>query len=337
MSNLLLELKKILEKIHIKQQKPNDNIFEIGTRGFYENPFTEVLSFLLNSQSKYPNRDSFVINFLKSLPNLSNEVFDSFLNDLKVSTQYTTINKKFIDLIIFNDKYILVFENKIFHWLANPFEEYETDIKTRYSTLSPFFYILSYNSTNIPPNWINVTINDCFEKIKNNLIFKFDNKWDFYIYDFLEHYIQTNKEKMTHQEFEFYTQNFSKIIAGNNYVNNFIYETTNKVKAKLAIDSIKRTSGISDWGGNISRAVRFYPFETMDNVVFVFRNDGKFSISVYYYKEYGNFISEISNIVGNHKYRNWQEGTAMCFTLQNGNTCILQTTRCPANRNINIP
>jgi|SRR5690606_34613329 len=318
MNNELLELKEILEKIDIKQQKTNDNIFEIGTRGFYENPFTEVLSFLLDSQSKYPNRNLFVKSFLESLPNLSNEIVDSFLNDLKVNTQYTTINKKFIDLILFNDKYILVFENKIFHWLANPFEEYETDIKTRYSTLNPFFYILSYNPTNTPTNWKNVTINECFTNIKKNLLFKFDNKWDFYVNDFLEHYIQTNKEKMTHQEFEFYTQNFSKIIAGNNYVNKFISETINRVKEKLPIDSIKRTSGVSDWGDNFSRAVRFFPFETMDNVVFVFRNDGKFSISIYYYKEYGNFIGEISNIVGNLKYRNWKEGTAMCFALRDG-------------------
>lgn len=318
MNNQLLDLKKILDKIEIKQQKTNDNIFEIGTRGFYENPFTEVLSFLLDSQSKYPNRNLFVKNFLESLPNLSNEITASFLNDLKVSTQHTTINNKFIDLIVFNEKYILVFENKIFHWLANPFDEYETDIKTRYSTLIPFLYILSYNPTNTPINWANITISECFTNIKNNMIFKFDNKWDFYVNDFLEHYIQTNKEKMNHQEFEFYTQNFSKIIAGNIYVNNFIEEIISKVRENLPIDFINRISEITDWGDNFSRAVRFYPFETMDNIVFIFRSDGKFSISVYYYKEYGNFIGEISKIVGNIKYRNWKEGIAMCFTLQDG-------------------
>lgn len=322
MNNQLLELKNILDKISVKEQKTNINIFEIGTRGFYENPFTEVLSFLLDNQSEYSSRDIFVKNFLESLPNLSSEIIDSFINDLKVSTQHTTINNKFIDLIIFNDKYILVFENKIFHWLANPFEEYEIDIKTRYSTLTPFFYILSYNPINTPSNWKNITISDCFKHIKNNLIFKFDSKWDFYVNDFLEHYIQTNNEKMKEQEFEFYTQNFSKIIAGNNYVNDFINETINKVKENLPIDLIKRTNVISDWGDNFSRSVRFYPLETMDNVVFIFRSDGKFSISVYYYKEYGNFIGEISNIVGNTKYRNWREGTAMCFTLQDGKEFI---------------
>lgn len=317
MKNQLLELKEILEKINIKPQKQNDNIFKIGTKGFYENPFTEVLSFLLDGQSKYPNRDLFVKYFLESLPNINQEIIDSFLIDLNIRTQHKTFNNKFIDLTIFNDKYILVFENKIFHWLANPLDEYESDIRKRYSTLTPFFYILSYNQTKTITNWKNITINKSFTYLKNKLIFKFDNKWDFYINDFLDHYIQT-ENKMTPKEFDFYTQNFSKILEGNIYVNNFITETTNKIIEKLSIDSINRTS-TKGWGQSFSRAVRFYPFKkTLDNIVFVFRSDGKFSISVYYYKEYGNYIGEISNIVGNQNYDNWQEGTAMCFGLRDG-------------------
>jgi hypothetical protein len=310
------EIKSLFEGYKSKPvQIKNDNIFGIGTRGYYENPFTEVLTYILNSENQFLYRKDFVNLFLSNIPDLSPEVVQSFLSDIKIITQHATTNRNYIDMILFNEKYILVFENKIYHWLANPLDDYENDIKLRYAHLAPYFYVFSYNKITTPGKWKNLIIGDMFMHIQKNIKFEFKNKWDFFVNDFLNHYSEKNNESMKKEEYEFYSENFAKIFAANNFANDFIRETVNKIKYSLSADAIIKNSAIIDWGDNLSKAVRFYPFNTMDNVVFIFRNDGKFSIAVYYYKEYLNHFNDLSLVVGKSDYRNWPEvsNSIVCF------------------------
>ncbi|MDP4272176.1 MAG: hypothetical protein Q8909_18950, partial [Bacteroidota bacterium] len=237
--------------------------------------------------------------------------------DIKVDTQHTTLNNKYIDLLIYNEKYILVFENKIFHWLANPLDEYVNDIQQRYPKLTPYFFVLSQSPIKTPLNWPNILIKDIFTHIKNNVNFSFTNKWDYFISDFLNHYIEDNFN-MNQEEFDFYKKNFARIIAANNVTNVFIEETINKVKSFLPEGSISKQSGINDWGNKYSRAVRLYPIDkTENNVVLIFREDGKFNISAYYYKDYVTHYSEIHKAVGSQNYKCWDEvrKSIVCLTL----------------------
>ena len=194
-------------------------------------------------------------------------------------------------------------------------DDYENDIKLRYAHLAPYFYVFSYNKITTPGKWKNLIIGDMFMHIQKNIKFEFKNKWDFFVNDFLNHYSEKNNESMKKEEYEFYSENFAKIFAANNFANDFIRETVNKIKYSLSADAIIKNSAIIDWGDNLSKAVRFYPFNTMDNVVFIFRNDGKFSIAVYYYKEYLNHFNDLSLVVGKSDYRNWPEvsNSIVCF------------------------
>ncbi|GEN75367.1 PD-(D/E)XK nuclease family protein [Chryseobacterium hagamense] len=111
MQNDLSELKEIFNTIPENPNLKSNNLFSIGTRGFYENPFTEVLSYLLKKKTEYQRRDEFMKILLADLND------DDFLNSLmansEVNTQFITSNGKRIDLILYNESNILVFENKI--------------------------------------------------------------------------------------------------------------------------------------------------------------------------------------------------------------------------------
>lgn len=312
------EIQNSVQSIVFKPKNKKDNFFDIGTRGFYENPFTEVLAYIISPESCFKSRGIFIKCFLESFQSLSPEVIESFLLELKVQTQHTTLSGNYIDLLIFNSKYILVFENKVEHWLANPIDDYEKDIKTRYSHLSPYFFVLSYNQVNTPNPWENVIIGDSFSSIKNSLPHQFNDKWDFFVQDFLNHYLQTNLNFMNHDEFEFYANNFSQITAANNQVNIFITEVVEKIQLRFPIDAIKRTAQHSAWGSANTKAVRLYPFDSNDNIVLVFREDGKFSVTVYYYQNPQTHLQKLQEIVGQTNYKNWKEGAVSCFTRLDG-------------------
>jgi len=318
MTHTFDEIKTAIDKCLLRPKTSKDNLFDIGTRGFYENPFTEVLAYIISAKSHYKHRIEFIKSLLESIKTLSNEVIDSFLIETKIQTQHTTLKGNYIDLLIYNSKYILVFENKVEHWLANPIHDYENDIKSRYYHLTPLFFVLSYNPVDTPKPWTNVVIGESFTSVKSSLPKDFQDKWDFFVEDFLNHYITTSSKLMTKDEFEFYEKNFSKIALANNQVNQFISEVVDKVNALFPIDAIKRTAQHSAWGDENTKAVRLYPFDTNDNVVLVFRGDGKFSITIYYYQNPQTHLPKLHELVGHSNYKNWKEGSVSCFTRLDG-------------------
>lgn len=312
------EIMNSINKCLLRPNTPKHNIFDIGTRGFYENPFTEVVAYIISSQSNYRYRSDFIKLFLESINILQQEVIESFLLDLKVSTQHSTLKGNYIDLLIYNSKYILIFENKVGHWLANPIDDYESDIKSRYAHLEPYFFVLSYDSVDTRKPWTNITIGDCFAYIKSGLSVEFKDKWDFFVEDFLNHYIPIKSKQLTKDEFEFYANNFSKIAAANQKVDQFIFEVVDRIKALLPKDSIKKATPHTAWGDDLTKAVRLYPFDSVDNVVLIFRKEGKFSISIYYHENPHKHLSKLHELVGQERYKNWKEGSFSCFARLDG-------------------
>lgn len=302
----LSELKKIFSRLPENPNLKIDNLFSMGTRGFYENPFTEVLAYLLNEKTEYKQRDRFFKILLSDLKD------DDFVNSLilnsEIKTQFITSNGKYIDLIIYNDKNILVFENKINHWLANPFDDYERDINLRYSLHNKKYVILSYKKEECPKNWSYISIRQVFDKILNSKLHSFDNKWDYFVHDFLIQFSNSKLIDMDQSYLNFYEKNFSQIIFAKSQLKEFFIDIAEKIREKIEISRYKYTE---TWG-EFEHAIRFYPFSYENNVTLIFKENGKFSVAIYYYNKFDS-KTEIHKCIGNDEYEYWDESGICCF------------------------
>lgn len=294
-----------------KRTKVEDNFFNIGARRFYENPFTEVLGYILDSATQYQYRQEFLRILLDDI--VPESSMKSLLEFSSVLTQYSTDNGNFIDLVLYNNDTVVVFENKIYHTADNPFTDYFEDIKKKYSGHTTYFVLLSYKPENKIENWQYVSIQQKFKTILELTKFDFTNKWDYFIQDFLTHF--TNKKfNMTDIEKKFYENNFDKIISASNNLHQFIL---NVGETFFNDNLLNRFELSSNWNSE-TKAIRFYPLIEKSNVVLVFNTNGKFTISIYYYTDHTQYNTDIYNLIGAINYRNWREGNVYCFALRDG-------------------
>lgn len=97
-------------------------IFDVGVRGHFENPTTELLSFFLDT-AKAHNLGLCFFKGLKSL--LEGKDKMATLGSLEsVETEVSTTVGQRIDLLLETDTEIIVVECKIYHDQNNPFEDY---------------------------------------------------------------------------------------------------------------------------------------------------------------------------------------------------------------------
>lgn len=303
------DLTTLFENYTPTYTKTRDNFFTIGGRGFYENPFTEILAYILSSETVFSYRADFIRNLLQGI-SIPDPTIESLIQFAEVSTQFSTDEGNKIDLILYNDECILVFENKIFHDAVNPFEDYENYIRCKFPNHTQHFILFSYKKQNTcPENWIYLNISDNFKYQQENITLEPINKWDYFVFDFLDHFtIKTITMNKT--ETEFLTKNFHKIIAASNNLNRYINEIAEDFKNKNEINWFQ----VVNWG-NETKAVRFYPIEkNTSNVVLIFDTNGDFSVAVYYYSNYEKYCDAIRKNVGDD-YKWWSEtrNTICCF------------------------
>ena len=308
------EILNLFENNEFKKIKLEDNFFSIGMRSFYENSFTEVLRYILDSETQFNGRKEFIEMLLGDT--INSECLDSLIQYGKASTQFSTDTGKFIDLVFYNNQNIIVFENKIFHAVNNPFNEYVADINNKYLNHKKFFVLLSYKNETSFDEWKYISIREKFNLISQKINFQFTNKWDYFVKEFLTHF-SYNKLHMTETEKEFYEKNFAKIIAANNNLTQYIL---NIGTSFVEENKLNRFELSSNWNSE-TKAIRFYPFEDKSNIVLIFKPEGNFKIAVYYYKDYYQYNNLIYDIVGINNYRNWKEGNVCCFAQFDGMNC----------------
>ncbi len=305
------EIQDFFQKNNFEKIKIEDNFFNLGSRRFYENPFTEVLSYILDSETQFSGRKEFIEILLKDY--VPEEALNSLIGFGKVSTQTTTLKGNVMDLIFYNNTHIVVFENKIFHSANNPFDDYVTDIKKRYSRHQHHFILLSFKHEAPLENWHYASIQKKFREFNETYTYNFTNKWDYFIQDFISHF-SNNNIFMKPEEKKFYEENSGKIICASNNLNNFLLDIANSFLLRANVKSFE----IDGKWNSITKAIRFYPFDDKSNIVLIFNLDNTFSTSVYYYKDFAKCNDFIYDEVGKNLYQSWPEQSICCFTLLDG-------------------
>jgi hypothetical protein len=294
---------------NINKSNIEKNIFDIGVKKMYENPFTEILSYLISKNNGYQNRNIFLNVFLDEIIPNDNKAKKSLIKNINVKTQIVTANGNIMDMILYNDEYIITFENKIGHKPINPFDDYEKEIEKQFPNNKKYFILFSLNECEEIINWENKLIGDIFKNIQDK-IGKSHTKWDFFVSDFLKHYIKENLV-MNNNNFVFCTKNFSNLYNVKVLYDNFIKELKKKIKNEVEISNI-----VTETWGDDAFVIRIRPLEkTKSDVVFMLLLNNRYSISIYYDDKYYKKTDLLKKKIGK-KYYQWYEGNWNCFRLE---------------------
>jgi hypothetical protein len=131
-----------LTKFAVPAKEPT--IFAVGGRGYYENPASDLLAFFLKPNAEHGLGDLFLSTYLECM-GVDHRQFD--LNHVDITREERTEYQSRIDLQLLGTDWCLLIENKIRHWEANPFSDYELHAKRLgkmtklYSVLSPTGFI----------------------------------------------------------------------------------------------------------------------------------------------------------------------------------------------------
>lgn len=223
------------------------NLFDVGTRGHFENPTTELLSFFLDSAKSHDLGDSFFRGLQSAiaqkniLPNLG--ILES------VETEVSTQNGKRIDLLVETDTAVIVIECKIYHYQNNPFDEYTVFGNERINkgnqdstskTLVKLVLCLdgNVNADIATDGWYGISYNELVEHIEKSLSqTMFDNpynKWALFAREFLLHLKGLNTmTEINKDELSFLTENLNEFAQLSDYIHNNLMP---KIGTKISSD-----------------------------------------------------------------------------------------------------
>ncbi|MFH4732010.1 PD-(D/E)XK nuclease family protein [Vibrio diabolicus] len=218
----LTRVQRLLDKIKSipVDEESEPTIFSIGSRGYYENPTTDILAFFCNTNAAH-GLDDLVLNALLSCSDQLQSL-DSMLIESPQREVVTSTGKR-IDLLLESQEWVIVLENKVFHQQNNPFEDYESFIKGglhqgRFEGKKAIFVVLSPTGTVEQANWVGVSYPQLILSIKQQLADHFLNKplnkWTVLLREFLLHLESIMaKPSLSKESIDFVLDNLSEFKA----------------------------------------------------------------------------------------------------------------------------
>lgn len=242
-------------------------LFDVGTRGHFENPTTELLSFFLNSANHHGLGDSFFKGLEVAIAK------DKMLPDLgeleSVETEVVTQNGKRIDLVVETENALILIECKIYHHQNNPFDEYTAFGNNRISKPNQdsapkkLIKLVLCLSGKISPDltdkdWKGLSYNDLVQHIEQNLSITIlnnpYNKWALFAREFLLHLKGLNTmTKINENEINFLTENLDGFAQLSDYIyNDLMPKIGEQIKLKL------NASDLQDFNCKVKHSKWYY-------------------------------------------------------------------------------
>jgi PD-(D/E)XK nuclease superfamily len=162
------ELQSLLNQVskYIRPQKEK-TLFSLGGRGHYENPVSDLLAFFMDPAAEHGLGPLFLRAFLECLEN--EDYHQLSLDSVSITREESTENQKRIDLCIRGEGWMLLIENKIYHWQVNPLEVYEKHFTKLNQDNPPIMAILCPSGKSISGKWKGVSYKRYCEKLSNHM------------------------------------------------------------------------------------------------------------------------------------------------------------------------
>jgi hypothetical protein len=242
----------------LPQVKRETTLFDIGSRGHFENPMTEILSFFCNTTEVH-GMNELVISSIVCLIR-QNSIYNDLQNGQTHGSpqrEVTTKNNKRIDLLLSSDEWIIAIESKVNHQQINPFDEYEAYVDniikskkavnkdndlTDETEKQAVFVILSpdgkVDNARLHNRWCGISFQQLVNEIKIRLQQHFFdapfNKWSLVLKDFLLHLENlVNDEEQNSAQEEFALVHLGEISQAWNLLKNTLQSVQQKAHIKL--------------------------------------------------------------------------------------------------------
>jgi len=196
---------------HQSQEK---SIFDLGGRGYYENPTSDLLAFFLDPEQDHGLGDCFLRALLDCLP--EGDRLSAALCQVP-QREVSTNSGKRMDLVLDGDGWMLILENKIFHHQNNPFVDYEKYLLglCNKNRKHPLFVLISPSGEASPSHWTGLKYEHFIGAVRKRLD-RYEaqplNKWQMLAKEFLLHLCNTAAEyRMNNDVFDFVFDNLCEL------------------------------------------------------------------------------------------------------------------------------
>ncbi|WP_415668901.1 PD-(D/E)XK nuclease family protein, partial [Vibrio rarus] len=196
-------------------------IFDIGTRGHFENPTSDIIAFFCNSTEQHGMANLFGNSIIELINRNSDKNITETSLPITCDREVSTENNKRLDLVLEYNDYFVIIEVKVEHDQVNPFNEYESYGEKLGSEFNKevFYAILSpsgkVNDPSVAQRWVGISFNDLKTTVSKNLHTHFMlseiNKWVFVLRDFLLHLERLAMQKNKNPNFTFALENMAEI------------------------------------------------------------------------------------------------------------------------------
>ncbi|EGM69907.1 PD-(D/E)XK nuclease family protein [Shewanella sp. HN-41] len=296
------------------------SIFSIGSKGYYENPTTDILAFFCDCNGRHQLGDTALKALLHCLP----EEYHSLDNSLieTPEREVKTEAGKRIDLLLESNDWVMVLENKIYHQQNNPFDDYECFIQeernqARFDGKQIIFVVLSPSGDVLPPRWHGISYPDLITALKYELTEQFlsqpINKWTLLLREFILHLESLMSQPSVNQNtIDFILNNLSTINdiqeTKKQVVDEYHQRLQSAIQKELGKDVVIR---LHHWKGYpaLRFALSSWKDTESDVVLFLSGDKGESSINVYAHLE-GDFGEHRADsiILTDCKVERWVEG-----------------------------
>ncbi|ENQ3078735.1 PD-(D/E)XK nuclease family protein [Bacillus sp. WLY-B-L8] len=309
--------KTIKESLEYKQSPKEKNFFSIGARGHYENPISDIMAFFMHPREEH----GFQTLFLQSLAKCLSINID-VLSFLSIEREVVTDEGNRIDILIEGEDWVIVIENKIYHQVLNPLDEYIEFINNTYQNKSCYFILLSLEKKMINhDNWMSLSyvhfINEIEKGLGKYLLKCGTTKWVVFLREYVVNIKALIGEETMDQKMLSFIQNnyaqINEIIKMRSQYLNYISKEIQAIMQELGHEKV--THKIYEGWGEKKVGIKFSSKERWGpktNIVFVVREDGEFEVDYYIYGIEEEEWDALDQHFLNEKYDAWIEGDTIC-------------------------
>ena len=232
----------IFKSIH-KIEKSLPTFMEISRYPHFENVCSNILNFYFDTTQPH-NLNDLVLKYLLECTSFPVENYPELVTQ-NCTREYCTPDNKRIDLVIEGDDFVIAIENKIFHILNNDLQVYQKTIVDKYhNNKHKIFIVLSIKREITSGSFLNITYDDFFKRLKQNIgqyAVNANNQYLTYLLDFIKTIENHYKMEITNREmFDFIISNEDTIndINGqrnilDNQLKKLVWQVSENLKPRL--------------------------------------------------------------------------------------------------------